>query len=361
MSNFNVIDLNEYMRKGEVCTQIRDGKKLKTRPGDFANIISTKPFEVEEEKTLEFEEFKPAPLENAKEKVETNKVETNIDDFKFDHFQNEEIDINKIKNLGDNYKGHSKPEVKKPKEEVKEKVQITREEFERELNVENYDSRITLAKNIIRNEKMELEKKESYKQNEIKTTTDEFRKETEINNKIQNEQKKIKDTLNGINAWDMEFLANRHDERAKAFLESIKSFFEEDRKFLNSLIQDGKASDERKENLNRMEKSSRSDMIEIQKQITEFISVKYSEVKKLNKTDAEFRKLDEVIDKQTDDIKDESVDVMASDASTTPERATVSSVRNLKTENTINMPKSIFEQLKSDQYETEVETFKRAM
>lgn len=355
MSNFNVIDLNEYMRKSDVCTQIRDGKKLKTRPGDFRSIVSTTIPRKVEEKPMEFEN-----LGTMTETIKEVKEEPSIDEFKFDHFQNEEIDINKIKNLGDNYKGHTKTiEVKKPKEEQKEEAQITREEFEKELNIENYDSRITAAKNVIRNEKIELERKESYKQNEIKNTTDEFRKETEINIKIQNEQKIIKDTLNGINAWDMEFLANRHDERAKAFLENIKGFFEEDRQFLNSLIQEGKASDERKETLNKMEKNSRNDMSEIQKQINEFISTKYPEVKKLNETDAEFRKLDEVIDKQTDDIKDEIVDTVNPELSN--ERSAVSNVRNLKTENTINMPKSIFEQLKNEQYEPEAETFRRAM
>lgn len=361
MSNFNVINLNEYMRKGKDCTQIRDGKKLKTRPGDFENIINTMPYiEKEQEKEVEFEKFEHMPLE--KEQEEVKKQEENIDDFKFSYFGEEEIDINKIKNLGDNYKGHTKHEVKKPKQEEKEEEkQITREDFNKELNFENYDSRITLAKNIIRTEKEELEKKEALKQSEIKSTTDEFRKETEINNKIQNEQKKIKDTLNGINAWDMEFLANRRDDRAKAFLENIKNFFEEDRKFLNNLIQEGKASDERKETLNKMEKSHRNDMIMIQKQIADFVSSKYPEVKKLNETDAEFRKLDEVIDKQTDDIKVEKSDVISSSDALKTRREPVSNVRNLKEENTVNMPKSIFEQLKSEQYEPEVETFKRAM
>ena len=118
MSNFNVIDLNEYMRKSDVCTQIRDGKKLKTRPGDFRSIVSTTIPRKVEEKPMEFEN-----LGTMTETIKEVKEEPSIDEFKFDHFQNEEIDINKIKNLGDNYKGHTKTiEVKKPKEEQKEEA-----------------------------------------------------------------------------------------------------------------------------------------------------------------------------------------------------------------------------------------------
>ena len=310
MNNFKIISIEEYIRRAD---EILAAKKLKTRSGDFDFIKAAgyaKAEPVVEEK-IEMPKEELAPVEPEVEIKEEIKEEPKDEDITFAYGlrkPEEEIateDITRIKNIGDTYKGGNpkddpkKVEVAK-KEEKKEEPKLTREEFEKVLNVKVSETRLYDSKEEIRIEYNDLLAQIAAKDEELDNAKKEYNANTENLQKLQKKEKDIKGVLNGINSWDMECLAPIRDEKSTDdFISGIGDFFGMKRQELNQIVQNIKTCNERKEMLGKTEQRIREELTAIKKKFQDYIEEKYPKLESFNARDAALNELMDGITKDT--------------------------------------------------------------
>ena len=256
ISSIRIFENSELVGKAD---QISPAKKLKTRSGDFANIlragnVETKP--LIEEKEDDFEEM----ITRKPEKV---------------------TPISR--------------EEKKPVEEPKEEI-ITEEMYRGELEKESFSPEAANYKENLRNQYNVLKQKIANQKSKIDDITREYATESELSNKIKEEKKDIQKVLNGMNSWQMEFLAKFKDEaRTKTLLNSIEDYFASYRKDLEDKIRAEKNCESRKEALGKSEQKAREEYTESKKHLEKHIKDNYGTLEKVEASDEALRKRDKEI------------------------------------------------------------------
>lgn len=313
ISSIRIFENSELVGKAD---QIRPAKKLKTRSGDFANIlragnVETKP--LIEEKEDDFEEMitrkpeKVAPISreemkpsyiNELPKEEKPSFEAPVNAYNAVK-EEENIDLKNIQKLENIYGGRQNQtklrEEKKPVEEPKEEI-ITEEMYREELEKESFSPEAANYKENLRNQYNVLKQKIANQKSKIDDITREYATESELSNKIKEEKKDIQKVLNGMNSWQMEFLAKFKDEaRTKTLLNSIEDYFASYRKDLEDKIRAEKNCESRKEALGKSEQKAREEYTESKKHLEKHIKDNYGTLEKVEASDEALRKRDKEI------------------------------------------------------------------
>ncbi len=371
MENITFVSAKEY---GEKITAIFDAKKLKTREHDFLNISSYKviPEEKIDDTSLDIDTSNVHTPEVEEEAVSLHTMDiANIPDLSesvYGSHVEEEVDTDKIKEittkLEDSYKGvnpsisHLSSKVDESvKEESKETKEITKEDFEKELNLDSYDTKIAAYKDGIKVKYNALCSDVNDKQREIDTITAEYTKEVDVSSKLQDEKKNLQNILNGINGIDLSFLPKDKDDLDNAVISSLTALFTDRRDKYNAVTQEVKNSDERKKNLGKEEMAARDQLKSLKGRVVSFIDEYYPRIIDANEKDAELKALYGEITEFTG-IKDEPK----------PDKMTVFSIENLMEKqrddnthvstnsNSVNV--NPFNDLRANEIE---QTFRRAM
>lgn len=292
--------------------ELHDPKKLKTRGVDFENIVSfKKPAPVAVEKPVqEIEEVKATIEEPVIQPEEVSEYKEPVS-FAYEAHVEEEIAPDTIKEitgkLEESYKG-VKPVVTKKIEEpvavVKEESTLTKEEFEKVLNVESYTPKIGAYKEGVKADYDKLNGKIADKQLEIDGITSKYGKEVEESTNLQENKKKVQTVLTGINNIDLDFLQTEKDELSKNVVEALSMLFTNRREAYNELNQEIKNSDDRKRALGKDESKAREELKELKEAQVAFMNKHYPLILNVNEKDAKNRELDDQITEITG-IKDE--------------------------------------------------------
>lgn len=342
MENITIISKEEYIKRAD---EIITAKKLKTRAGDFdsikaASYVKVEPV-VEEQPFMPKEEI--TPVEPEVEVKEEIKEESKDEDITFAYGlrkPEEDIafeDITRIKNIGDTYKGgNPKEDFKKvevaKKEEKKEEPKLTKEEYEKDLNVEAYSERIATYKGKVRDGYNAILTKISEEEKRLEAILNDYANATKTGTMLQEKKKQLQNILKGINSWDLECLAPIKDrEDAKTLISYTGGVFENVRQELNQTIQEEKNNDAYKEKLGKSEQQSRESIAAYKKEEQEYMEKTHPGIKEANRTDAELKETDERITELTGIEAEEPKLNMVEPQSQAfePERTRVTDVRNL--------------------------------
>ena len=213
--------------------------------------------------------------------------------------EEENIDLKNIQKLENIYGGRQNQtklrEEKKPVEEPKEEI-ITEEMYRDELEKESFSPEAANYKENLRNQYNVLKQKIANQKSKIDDITREYATESELSNKIKEEKKDIQKVLNGMNSWQMEFLAKFKDEaRTKTLLNSIEDYFASYRKDLEDKIRAEKNCESRKEALGKSEQKAREEYTESKKHLEKHIKDNYGTLEKVEASDEALRKRDKEI------------------------------------------------------------------
>lgn len=286
-------------------TEIEGSKRIKVPGGKIVGLYENA------QRLNNFDEFN---LESKREKfLDSKKVEEVVEEPKLEvvspektparengfaysgHKPEEDVTPEKIEAIKEEMNGKYREALKIESKETKETIEkmednkindeIDRKTFDSELGKSSYSPAAKAYKANVSANLIDFEEKIKGKEAEIKIVTDKYSHESEIGDKLEETKNETQGVLNGINSWNMKFLEKRKDESTLNFIGAIESYFEENRKYLHKVIEEGKNCSERKEMLGKEEQKIREALAVLKKHLHDYLQTEYPKLVKVNKKD----------------------------------------------------------------------------
>lgn len=308
-NNFSIINIEE---SGD---QLQASKKIKVRGSDFSVLVSQRSKkQIVKDNFDRFNkdsfDLKSSENESLDEKVDGKEVfekpnlevvspkKSNDEEYSFaysGHKPEEDVTPEKIEAIKEEMNGKYREALKIESKETKETIEkmednkindeIDRKTFDSELGKSSYSPAAKAYKANVSANLIDFEEKIKGKEAEIKIVTDKYSHESEIGDKLEETKNETQGVLNGINSWNMKFLEKRKDESTLNFIGAIESYFEENRKYLHKVIEEGKNCSERKEMLGKEEQKIREALAVLKKHLHDYLQTEYPKLVKVNKKD----------------------------------------------------------------------------
>ena len=303
-NEITIIDGQEYSDGQEAIVS----KKIKVNDEKMRAIVSHKQIEERKEATLkeiepivEEPEVKEEPVAfDEPEFVKNTDVEKEEPVMKF-AFSREgayqaretEDEISKaqedrIRDLGDAYKGQPKPEFKKVIDEkpVEEKKEVTTEMFIQALNHPCYSDKTSQYKESFAKRYKQINDRLEAQIDETKRIMAMYMEATETGAKLLITQNEAKRNIDGINALQLDFLMDNKDEESIKVLRDLEDLFNKNKEIIISTTAKIKENDQRKAEIGENEQASKTKASQIEKERAEYEEREYDKLVEANERDA---------------------------------------------------------------------------
>lgn len=323
-------EIESSIAKGDI-NLVLTPKKLKTRPNDFENIKNSpvpvvtiskpeeKPvpetYKEVEEKTYEHEDYynKPEPEENKEKEISIDEIikkrTSLVEEPKKEESEEAEMDdniefayagrviepevsdeaIDRIKSLGDDYKGDVRPKVIVSRPE-KEEVKYSEEDYLSMLKADCFSPRTKKYLTQKLNEYKGLLETIDNTKKEIEEIVDKYKMESEIASKLNAIKKETYGIMTWINSSDFKILKNEKTSAVNNLFKSYEDLFNENQQKFKKADEELEKTNEISSDLGRKEKEARETLQNLIKEKKNIVKDNFAKVENVIKLDKDMEK-----------------------------------------------------------------------
>ena len=312
---------------------VQTPKKLKTKPADFSSIKESEPAPVVEEPVVEDQIRVEEPIRSIEPTVEESTYESkysdpepvsaieeestakiNIDDIIKSRVREEEPEeqdsmdtdiefayagrvvepevseeeIDRIKSLGDDYKGELHPRVETVA--IEEEPEYDETEYVALLKTECYSPKTKKYLDNRFKEYQDIVTKIESTQNDIEEITDKYKMESEIASKLTSIKKETYGIMTWINSSDFKILKNEKTTAVNNLFKSYEDLFNENQQKFKKADEELEKTNEISAELGRKEKSARESLQRLTKKKKDIVKNNYEKVEEVISLDNNMKK-----------------------------------------------------------------------